>query len=509
METFSELLSSFSERTGISDAELARRTGVSRQTIFRWKEGRSRGPRHRDMVLQLADTLQVSDQERDALLLAAGFPPVGNQSELSFESKPDAARSPFWKHPATIVAAGIFLILLIVASALGLSQNGVLTRLFAPSIQPAAEGETLILVSRFSNYANEQVGFNVAGRLGEAIRDELDDGLPEQVRVEIYPEVVTTDSLAQDRGADYGATLVIWGEYDSGRVIVHSTVPHLDLHTAAQGREWFISSSEELTTVVNSKLPQEIRWEVLHILGQTYYLAGESDTAETLFKSAVQVQTEDPSNSGLAYFFLGLIESQRDKPDLDSVIAYYSEAIALRPKLASALNNRAIAYLERSAPGDLERARDDFQRAIELVPSLYAATHNLAITLFHINQESLHESIELLKKAVQLNSDAPASPHALCWYHTLDGKPDKALPYCERAVSLDPSGAYIESLAITHAKLGEYAAAIAELNAYLDYLESNSPKEYEQELSLVNSWIDLLAAELDPFDRETILSILR
>jgi tetratricopeptide (TPR) repeat protein/transcriptional regulator with XRE-family HTH domain len=509
MESFSELLSTFAERTGISDAELARRTGVSRQTIFRWKEGRSRGPRHRDIVLQLANALQVSEPERDALLLAAGFPPVGNQVELDLGAHSVGSSSPFWKRPATMLVAAMLLVLLIGGSVLILVESSLVSNLFAPSPRRAAEGETLILVSEFSNYANEQIGFNVAGRLTEAIRDELDDSISADLRVEKLGEVITTESLAQDLGAEYGATLVIWGEYDSGRVIVHSTVPYLDLQTSARGREWFISSTEELTTVINSKLTQEIRWEVLHILGQTYYLAGESETAEGLFKRAVQVQTEDETNRGLAYFFLGLIESQRDAPDLDSVIAYYSEAVTLRPKLVSALNNRAIAYLERNAPGDLVRARDDFKLAVELAPSLYAATHNLAVTLFNMDPGSPEESIELLEQAAQLDPESPASPHAICWYHTYDGHPEEALPYCEQAVSLDPSGVYLESLAVTHAKLGEYEKAITELEAYLEYLRSNSQQEFEDESSLVNSWIDKLRAHVDPFDRETILAILR
>jgi tetratricopeptide (TPR) repeat protein len=509
MESFSELLTRFAERTGISDAELARRTDVSRQTIFRWKEGHSRGPRHRDVVLQLADALQISDQERDTLLLAAGFPPIGDQADISFKRGSDDSISPIWKNPALILAAAAIFILFIGAAAWGLSESGMLADIVQSSPEPADEGETLILVSEFSNYANQQIGFNVAGRLTEAIQDELDNSVSAHIRVEKLPELITTESTAQERGAEYKATLIIWGEYDSGRVIVRSTVPYLKLQTAARGREWFISSTEELSTVINSKLPQEIRWEVLHILGQTYYLAGESETAEGLFKQAVQVQTEDASNSGLAYFFLGLIESQLDDPDLDSVIAYYSEAVALRPKLVSALNNRAIAYLERNAPGDLERARDDFEHAIELTPSLHAATHNLAVNLFYINPENVQDSIELLERAAQLNPESPASPHALCWYHTYDGQPEKALPYCERAVSLDSSDVYIESLAVTHAKLGEYEKAISELEAYLEYLRSNSTEDYQNESSLVNSWIDMLKKQVDPFDQETILVILQ
>jgi len=62
-------------RVGITDAELARAIGVRRQTIFRWKEGLTARPRHRDDVLRCADKLRLTPQERDEFLLAAGFAP--------------------------------------------------------------------------------------------------------------------------------------------------------------------------------------------------------------------------------------------------------------------------------------------------------------------------------------------------------------------------------------------------------------------------------------------------
>ena len=75
MLTFGELLIKYTERAGISDAELARTTGVQRQTIFRWKEGLVARPRYREDVLRIAARLRLTPEERDELLLAAGFPP--------------------------------------------------------------------------------------------------------------------------------------------------------------------------------------------------------------------------------------------------------------------------------------------------------------------------------------------------------------------------------------------------------------------------------------------------
>ena len=75
MRTFAEQLSEYMTRTGVSDAELARTIGVRRQTIFRWKEGLVAHPRSAEEVLRCATKLRLTPEERDRLLLAAGFPP--------------------------------------------------------------------------------------------------------------------------------------------------------------------------------------------------------------------------------------------------------------------------------------------------------------------------------------------------------------------------------------------------------------------------------------------------
>src|SRR5262245_48009812 len=75
MEDFSQLLNRYIQQAGISDTELARSLGVSRQTIFRWREGQTGRPRRREDVLVIARKLRLTPAERDDLLLAAGFRP--------------------------------------------------------------------------------------------------------------------------------------------------------------------------------------------------------------------------------------------------------------------------------------------------------------------------------------------------------------------------------------------------------------------------------------------------
>ena len=73
MPTFADFLNEYMGRTGIPDAELARRMGISRLTLIRWKEGVTTRPRHRDDVLRCAQVLRLMPQERNEFALTPVF----------------------------------------------------------------------------------------------------------------------------------------------------------------------------------------------------------------------------------------------------------------------------------------------------------------------------------------------------------------------------------------------------------------------------------------------------
>jgi|GEM_PF-802341 len=76
MPTFAELLTKHIESAGTTDTRLAKAIGVTRQTIFRWKEGLTERPRNCDDVLACAKQLRLNADETNALLLAAGCQPL-------------------------------------------------------------------------------------------------------------------------------------------------------------------------------------------------------------------------------------------------------------------------------------------------------------------------------------------------------------------------------------------------------------------------------------------------
>jgi transcriptional regulator with XRE-family HTH domain len=85
------LLREWRTRRRISQLELSSETGVSTRHLSFIETGRSRPSR--DMVMRLAEYLELPLRERNALLLAAGYAPEYAQTPLSAESMRDVRRS--------------------------------------------------------------------------------------------------------------------------------------------------------------------------------------------------------------------------------------------------------------------------------------------------------------------------------------------------------------------------------------------------------------------------------
>ncbi len=68
-----ELLRRYLSERGLSQADLARRAGLSRATVHRWLHGASEHPYHRAGVLSAAAALDLHRSETNRLLRAAGF----------------------------------------------------------------------------------------------------------------------------------------------------------------------------------------------------------------------------------------------------------------------------------------------------------------------------------------------------------------------------------------------------------------------------------------------------
>jgi tetratricopeptide (TPR) repeat protein len=501
MESFGQLLTQYMRRIGITDAELARAIGVRRQTIFRWKEGLTARPRHREDVVRCADKLRLTPQERDEFLLAAGFSPEKPVSPPSAIMETEAPalkmRRPRWGLLVTTTA----LIILAAFIVWNLTRKASERRQLAP-IVPAAPGETLVLVSQFANYS-ERVGYNVAGRIREALQEEFEGEALADSRVALWAQPLTDRDEAVQMGQEYGATLVIWGEYDSGRVLTNFTLPSEQegVRTVRQ-----VTTPADLSAVINTELPTTARWVALISLGQVHYAADQYEQALTAFERALNYPPGEKSALASAYFALGYIYGQQG--DSDQAIAYYARAVEHNPSLASAYNNRGVAYLGQGGESNLQRAISDFGQAIELVPMFSAAYFNRGLAYFTLGEAYDQQSLTDLQQAQTLQPDAPGPNNALCWELSLIGQPEDALPHCERAVATDSTARSRDSRGLTYALLGRTEEAISNLEAFLAWLETQPEDTQARYGASRRAWIEALRSGSNPFSQE-ILQALR
>lgn len=677
LPTFGQLLAEYMSRSGISDSELARSIGVRRQTIFRWKEGLVERPRSRDDVLQCAKKLRLTDDERNRLLLAAGFapeqltlnvgatpavptpttppeahaasitpavepslvddgvartevtadqppaltdalsPPLENALTVEYAPAPTSApvepttlpesisyeplvdTSPSAQGAATTPLASpaapqplltpdlplsrylrwwpiVGAVMVVGMLSLVWMRGGVIGPVVTPTPAPpatvvlhpppqttptavlvAGEREALLLIAQFKGYIPNQT-YNVTGRISEELEEQIATAGLISTTVRSWPEEITTAVQARAVLTATKAMMVIWGEYDSGRVRVNLMARD---PKASVDRDFKLTPDNELLTTINEIVPKDIRDTALLALGMlardpdTYPLAvgqrlselGNYQAAAAVFDHALQLQPTDPLAVARLNFYLGYITARAgDVADYERAIAYYTSAIelnekfytalynrgtlylnlaqkapvdealfleklnaaiadlttviALQPTYVDAYLNRAIAYYERDAPDDMTTALTDLDHVVAVKADYARAYYSRG--LVHIRAGGGTQWIADFQRALLLKPDYVEAVSGLCWGYVLAQEAEKALPYCDQAVQHDKTGASRDSRAIAYAHLGRYADAVTDFRAYLTWL-SSQPSFFDYARyrgPLVEQWITQLEAGQNPFD---------
>ena len=410
MQTFAELLTLYMERTGIGDAELARRIPVSRPTLIRWKEGVTTRPRYREDVLRCAELLRLTQPETDEFLQAAGFSPE-TAPALVDADPPDGlveAPQPVWvdvppgpprrRRRVLVVGAVVALAVGAVAAiALAMSLRG------GTDYPEAVDGESLIVIAPFVNYTGGQQGYNVLGRLQHEIDSEVNAARLSGVRTVEWPEEIASESNAEAAGRRSDAVIVIWGEYDSGRVMARFTMPRVQSTQLDRQVVDIASSPSELPATINADLTEQVRYVALLTLGQLYLEQGEFDLAKTVLIHASDQNPTDPAALANLRYLLGSSYLGGNLADFDEAVWLFTQVLALQPRSVNALNSRALAYLERARDGDVDRAIDDLAQAATVNPG-HAATHvNLAAAHVERGSEAdLDRAIAELTEALEI-----------------------------------------------------------------------------------------------------------
>ena len=505
MPTFAELLTLYMERTGVGDTELARRIPVSRPTLVRWREGVTTRPRYREDVVRCAELLRLTPEERDEFLMAAGFSPdtpPDSEETSAIDAAPEEAppeplvsteidaappspdvlpeepappRKSFPRRwgPRIGLAVGALIVATVVAAVAAFMMSD------RTAYPVASEDESLIVLAPFVNYTAGQQGFNVPGRLKEEIDREIHAAGIQGVSAVEWPKQIRGEEDAEAAGRRADAMLVIWGEYDSGRVIARFTVP--DDRSERRDRQVvdIASTPSELPATINIGLTEEVRYVALLTLGQLRLEQGEYDLARAALIRALTKPPADPSALANLRFNLGRAYRGGDPPDLDRAIELFSWVLSSDPESVEAYNSRALSYLDRGSPGDVELALADLERALDIEPDRAATRLNLAVA--HIKRggrDDPDRAIANLDRALEIEPDyALAYVNRSAAYIARGGAGDleRAFEDIGEALEIQPE------LASVHAGLG---------NAYL-----NRSRPGDLELALVAF---SRAIELDP-----------
>ncbi len=391
MRTFAELLTLYMERTGVGDAELARRIPVSRPTLIRWREGVTTRPRYREDVLRCAEVLRLTPSETDEFLQAAGFSPETALAEAD-PSPADAAVEEAVSAPAPVpmeaeaspppprsrrgfvVPAAVLVLIVVTVVAIAIAMG-----LRDSTDYPAAlDGESLIVIAPFVNYTGGQQGYNVLGRLKHEIDGEVNTAGLSGVRTVEWPRQIASESSADEAGRRSDAVIVIWGEYDSGRVMARFTTPRVQSTQRDRQVVDIASSPSELPATINADLTEQVRYVALLTLGQLYLEQGEHDLAKTVLIHASDSNPTDPAALANIRYLLGRSYLGGRLADFDEAVWLFTQVLAVRPRSVEALNSRALAYLERGRNGDVDRAIDDLVQAATVNPTHAATYVNLA-----------------------------------------------------------------------------------------------------------------------------------
>ena len=282
------------------------------------------------------------------------------------------------------------------------------------AFQPAAEGETLIVIAEFVHREGAD-DTDPAGEIAIAIREAAKKLEFTTLRVEVEATQIgrLERDTAESLGRRYGAAIVIWGEVSTVAVTTNflnlsePALPAADVsirETERTQSKQEVSGLPLFSEYVTENLPAQLKFLAFFAVGSSYYLAENFSLARIAIAESIASLPDDATLEGrdAAFFTLGLLV--QIEGDFSAAIASYDKAIELNPEYADAYNNRgnALSGLERYA-----EAIASFDKAIALNPELAVAYYNRGVAL--VDLERYAEAIASYDKAIALNPEYAAA----------------------------------------------------------------------------------------------------
>ena len=146
-----------------------------------------------------------------------------------------------------------------------------------------------------------------------------------------------------------------------------------------------------------------------------------------------------------------------ERGQLNEAIAYYKEALEIKPDVAQVQSNLGNALLRE---GQVEEAIGHLERALQIDPAYPEAYNHMGSALMRKGQAG--EAIGYYQKAVQLNSSYADAYNNLGVAFLRNGQVGEAIAHYKKAVAINPESAEMQyNLGNALARKGEWADAIA------------------------------------------------
>ncbi len=174
------------------------------------------------------------------------------------------------------------------------------------------------------------------------------------------------------------------------------------------------------------------------------FLGERWDEVITLGKKQIEIEPRDVIVQfllSMAYYMKGDYDSQEnyremateDEKSTDTVIKWCEQFTERFP------DNYYVRLLIASAyrsKGDVEKAMENYQKAVEINPALPDAYVGLATTNF--GKEKIEDAIKNLKKAIEVNPGHVPAYYNLGFIYEFNGQNDEAIASYEKTIELKP-----------------------------------------------------------------------
>jgi tetratricopeptide (TPR) repeat protein len=257
------------------------------------------------------------------------------------------------------------------------------------------------------------------------------------------------------------------------------------------------------------------RGEAYFFQGLAFSEAGRRDLSREAFAHAAAdftraldlgylPQADAYYNRSLAHLVAG---------DFDRAIQDASKATELDSNDSEGWSSRSYAFYQRGLTREmanrLEDARSDYQeaitsatRALERKPSSPGAVLNNRALSYESLGDMDHAMTDL-RQAAKAEPGSAITLSELCKRGSLWGRAPEVLPWCDRAVALEPDNLqWRDRRGIARALAGDLQGAAEDFAVFLRWAEKGYP--VPEVLASRRAWLAALRAGRNPFDAKTL-----